>query len=88
MKSIKLKNIVKLAGSASHTCLAHPAVKPGQRGVVRIIEITGIPDEVSDEQVCLAWDHTADATYLGNNAEYPRHTYRYEEIGEGRILRA
>lgn len=86
MKTLKLKIICNVPGSAVHACLQHPLAKLGEVGTVRTIEITDIPEAVDNTRVLLAWKHTTDASYLGNDGKYPRHSYRFEEIGEGKII--
>lgn len=88
MRTLKLKTICNIAAGSVYVCLQNnPSVAPGEVGMVRTIEITAIPEGVEDWQVLKAWRSTIDASYLGNNLEYPRHSYRFSEIGDGRIIR-
>lgn len=86
MRSLRLKTICNVAASAVHVCLQNPLAHLGEVGTVRTIEVTEIPDDVEDWQVLKAWRETADISYLGNDLKYPRHSYAFSEIGNGRII--
>lgn len=69
---------------------APAGLKPGPMRAgqfIRIIAITGVPEGVTDLEVARLYSMTADATYLGHDAEYPRHVYTYDELGIGKIIR-
>ena len=87
MRRLKLKDVCNPSASAVHTCLQHPSAQLGQVGNVRTVEITDIPATMSDAAVIKAWNETADASYIGNGGKYPRHSYSFDEIGSGRIIR-
>ena len=88
MRSLKLKTTCNMAAGAVHVSLQHPSAALGEVGTVRTIEITEIPKGVENWQVLKAWRETTDASYLGNDLKYPRHSYAFAEIGNGRIIRA
>lgn len=86
MNTMKFKTICNVAASAVHTCLQNPDAKIGQIGNIRTVEITGIPDSASPAEVLKAWRETSDVSWLWNDGEYARHSYRFDEIGNGRII--
>ncbi|HKT87774.1 MAG TPA: hypothetical protein VJQ59_05030 [Candidatus Sulfotelmatobacter sp.] len=86
MRTLKLKTICNLSASAVHNCLQHPAAKLEMVGNVRTVEITDIPEDVKNADVLKAWNETADASWLGNDGEYRRHSFQFAEIGGGRII--
>ena len=87
MRNLKLKTICNVAAMAVHAELQNPLAPLGEIGTIRTVEITDIPEGVENWQVVKAWRETADISYLGNDLKYPRHTYAFSEIGNGRIIR-
>ena len=76
-----------MAGSAAQSFLQSPHAPVGQVGMVRTIEITDIPEEITNARVLKAWRETSDVSWLySDDGHYARHGYRFEEIGNGRII--
>lgn len=50
-----------------------------------IYEITGVPDNVSDQRAARLFESTADVTWLGGGRA--RYVFDFGELGEGRIIR-
>lgn len=76
MRTMKLK----FTGSGA-TTLAHPLARPGcsADGRVRIFEVSDVPSSVSNADLVRLWSYTTNLT--------ERHSFRYEELGYGRIIR-
>jgi hypothetical protein len=69
--------------------LAHPGLAVGSdpaRDGRPVIEITGVPDDVTDASVIERWDRTADCTWLGRGPGNGRHSFQFDELGVGRII--
>jgi hypothetical protein len=52
------------------------------------IEITEIPDEVEDREALRVANMTAMMAAHESSVVKPRYSYRYSELGEGKIIRA
>lgn len=87
MNSLKIKITCNLAACARHCSIANPSAALGEIGTLRIIEVTEIPDDTPNWEVLKRWNETSDISWLYNDLKYPRHTYRFREIGNGAILR-
>lgn len=87
MRTIKLKTICNVAASAVHNCLQHPNAKLGEVGNIRTVEITEIPETATNADVLKAWNKSVDVSWVSNDGKYRRHSYRFAEIGSGRIIR-
>jgi hypothetical protein len=87
MATVKIKIICNEAASSVHTCLQTSTAVVGEARNTRTVEITDVPAATTAAEVLKLWRETTDASWLGNEGEYPRHSYRFEEIGHGRIIR-
>ena len=90
MRTLKLK-VKSVDGPDLPTVtLQHPAaplgcvLSPSRRECVATILITDIPDEVPTAAVVLAYRDTVNLSWIGRT---PRYTFRFAELGAGRILR-
>ena len=86
MRTLKIKDICNVAGSAAQSFLQSPFAPLGQFKNVRTVQISDIPEGITDAQVLKAWRETSDVSWLWNDGEYSRHIYRFAEIGSGRII--
>jgi hypothetical protein len=95
MRSLKLKTKCVTAGTNLPTVtLQHPQAPLGVNAVndhsmVITDEITEIPDDVAAASIVAAWRDTCNMTFLGRDESDPavRHSFRFSEIGAGRIIR-
>lgn len=88
MKTLKIRTVCNMAANAVMHFIADNKAKIGESGMTRVVEIVGIPEDVDVFAVISAWRQTADVTWRNTvDSRYPKHTYRYSEIGGGVILR-
>jgi len=78
MKRIRLKHTEKSMGKLS---IQHPDAPLGFHKGVCTIEITDIPDDIDISEVISVADQTT--TFLAK-----RHSFKFSEIGRGKIIRA
>jgi len=85
MKKILVKTICSGKGLPV-TTLAHPGSKPGDYNgsSLQIREITDIPQGTSPAFIVSLWRDTIDLTPFGDK---PRLSFRFDEIGPGKIAR-
>jgi hypothetical protein len=92
MRSLKLKTVCVDAAGLPHVTLQHPAADLGvnsqnDHSMVITDEITGVPDDITDSAVVLAWRDTINLSWLGQEEKDSRHTFAFSEIGRGKIVR-
>ena len=85
MNTMKFKTICNV--NAAQVFPQSPNANLGTVGSIRTIEITDIPDSVTAAQVLKAWKETSDISWLySEDGHYTRNSYKFDEIGNGRIL--
>ena len=93
MRTLKIKTKCVSAGLSLPTVtLQHPRSTLGvnaanDHSMVITDEITGIPDGISDSEVVAAWRDTCNLTWLGREESEARHSFTFDEIGAGKIIR-
>lgn len=85
--------MLKVSPTSGEVFAGHPNAEPGLApSGARNVRITEIPDNVQPADVVRIYGRTVDVTYLfhrpGDDPRgWGRHEFRFDEIGEGRIVR-
>ena len=82
-KTVKIKVIPTKLGALPQ----HPSAPLGMDSEdVITYAITDIPDDVPMDHIIRLFNVTADCTWIGKGPGQGRHTFKFSELGHGRII--
>jgi hypothetical protein len=87
MKTIKIKDTYSSVTLANPRAALGPFGRPGESvGAGWTYEVTEVPDTVPPHEVLRLWSGTANCTWLGGGPDSGRYSFRFPELGIGRMI--